>query len=43
MRILQVVLLTVFIGSFAKLATGPMPWSKGVQQRIEKYRLRTQP
>lgn len=36
MRILQVVLLTVFIGSFAKLATGPMPWSKGVQQRIEK-------
>lgn len=36
LRVLQFVLLAVFIGSFIKLASGPVPWSKGVLQRIEK-------
>jgi len=36
LRILQFVLLAVFIGSFVKLASGPMPWSKSVLQRIEE-------
>ena len=35
-RILQIVLLLVFIGAFAKLYSGPLPWSKTVIQRIAK-------
>lgn len=36
LRILQIVLLIVFVGSLIKVTTGPFPWSKGVIQQITK-------
>lgn len=36
LRLLQIVLLVVFVGSLIKLSTGPFPWSKGVIQQITK-------
>lgn len=36
LKVLQIVLLAIFIGAFAHLATGAAPWSKSVIQRITK-------
>jgi hypothetical protein len=36
LRILQIVLLALFVSAFAKLYAGPYPWSKSVIQRITK-------